>query len=305
VFFIKYRKYIKKMKKQFFLFFSLRRKINTMPKLVSGFTLIELLVVISIISLLTSIIITNLNDARERGRMATNIQLEANIIHGIGDTLVGEWKFDQVTGATTPDTSSYANNGTVNGAVYDVTGGYNGKGAYLFDGSNKYIDIGTPSILNLNGLNSFTESAWVNVANGSGIPRTIIGRHTTTVNAMGTIRLDNNLLTLIVYTTSGFFAVSSDGKVPSNKWVYVTAVYDGSNALFYINGVLDSKKPVTGKVSASYAPIMIGRNSAGGENFVGKIDTVRIYTTTFTAMDIKNIYAKDLLLHQDLALLKE
>ncbi len=270
----------------------------------NGFTIIELLVVIAIISLISSIVYASLNNAKEKGRMAANTQFEANILHGIGDSLVGEWKFDQ-SGTAALDTSSYANNGVVNGAVYDATGGYNGKGAYVFDGaSNRYINIGTPSILNLNGLKSFTESAWVNITNGSGIPRTIIGRHTTTGNAMGTIRLDNNLLTLIVYTKSGFFAVSSNGKVPTNKWVYVAVTYDGSNALFYINGVLDSKKPVTGAVSASYVPVIIGRNSAGGENFSGKIDTVRIYTTTFTAMDIRNIYAEEKSLHQDLALKK-
>ncbi|MFH1232523.1 MAG: LamG domain-containing protein [Patescibacteria group bacterium] len=261
--------------------------------------------VISIVGLLMSVIYSNINNVREKAKMTAGIQFEANVLHTIGDALVSEWKFDQhnvpSTGRT-PDTSGYENTGALYGVVYKDKEGYDGKGTYLFNGDS-YIGIkGFFPIINFNGLNSFTESVWINTTKDSEI-QTIIGWHSGIAWAMGTIQLKNGILEFLL-KTNAFNTVSSDNKIPINKWTHIVVVFDSPNVLFYINGVLVSKKIIAeGAVNSNplFFPRFGKKHSEPWNGFSGKIDTVRFYTTSLTAMDIRNIYAKEVNHYQDLA----
>ncbi|MBU0457202.1 MAG: hypothetical protein KKD75_03595, partial [Nanoarchaeota archaeon] len=62
---------------------------------------------------------------------------------------------------STKDYSGYGNNGTVTGAVWNATGGYDGKGAYQFNSSGDYITV--PNI-NLNASNNdFSVFLWAKI----------------------------------------------------------------------------------------------------------------------------------------------
>ncbi|MCP3685499.1 MAG: hypothetical protein GY861_22840, partial [bacterium] len=60
---------------------------------------------------------------------------------------------------TAKDYSGLGNNGTVNGVVWDASGGHDGKGAYEFDGVDDYIDVEDDPSLNIK--DEITISAWV------------------------------------------------------------------------------------------------------------------------------------------------
>jgi prepilin-type N-terminal cleavage/methylation domain-containing protein len=77
-----------------------------------GFTLIELLVVISIISLLSSIILGSVNEAREKARIISLISFDTNVFRTIGDELIGSWDFNDCSGTTVTDSSGNGNHGT-------------------------------------------------------------------------------------------------------------------------------------------------------------------------------------------------
>ncbi|MFH1626709.1 MAG: LamG-like jellyroll fold domain-containing protein [bacterium] len=255
-----------------------------------GFTFIELLIVIFIISLLSQIIYASLNSAREKARMAANILFEASVLHSIGDRLVGEWKFDQpAVNSKTADTSGYGNDGIINNPIYEAIGGYDRKGVYMFTNqNNQFIDIGNKAVLDLSKLSSFTESVWINTNGLSNRVQFIINKFVS-----GSILLRNNSLEF-----GGFSNPISPNKIPINKWVYIAIVYNGSNLLFYVNGVLDFKTSVSGNLILSSVTFI----SSPGNGFLGKIDSVRIYSSSLTAMDIKNIYAKESPHYQDLTM---
>ena len=82
---------------------------------------------------------------------------------------VAHYKLDETSGSTAIDSSGNGNDGTINGATVNQIG-YNGSvGAYSFDGTDDYVDIGHISSLNFSRTDNFTISCWVNVNGISGV----------------------------------------------------------------------------------------------------------------------------------------
>jgi len=71
-----------------------------------GFTLIELLMVLAIISLLASVVLTNLSNVREKARIAKIVEFDTVINHAIGDQKTLELTFED---STYTDTSNSGN----------------------------------------------------------------------------------------------------------------------------------------------------------------------------------------------------
>jgi hypothetical protein len=79
--------------------------------------------------------------------------------------------------------------------------------------------------------------------------------------------------------------------VPTNTWVNVTGVADGTNAILYVNGVQRATSPIS---SLTYArtenanDITIGVRAVGaGPSHLGNIATVQVYDKTLTADEVK------------------
>ena len=60
----------------------------------------------------------------------------------------------------TKDYSTYSNNGTVSGATFNSTGGFNGFGAYEFDGASDYIKITDDASFDFTANENFTIIVW-------------------------------------------------------------------------------------------------------------------------------------------------
>ncbi|MFA6340718.1 MAG: LamG-like jellyroll fold domain-containing protein [Candidatus Paceibacterota bacterium] len=257
-----------------------------------GFTLIELLVVIAIVGILSSVIYTNITGLRDRARITAGIRFDSSTLHSIGDQLVREYTFDMPqVGSLTYDTSGFGNNGTITGATYAATSGYNNKGTYSFDGSDY---ISTPNLE----LSYLTVTAWINTSNPSIAYQAIVTKADQTAttpwdfrfigSSGGKIHLAANI--------GGVYAgyALSDITLKADTWYHVAATYDGSRVRIYIDGVKHGETAATGVIYSKTLNVMIGaRNPSAPENFfVGKIDDVRIYDSALSSSDIQKLYVE-------------
>jgi type II secretory pathway pseudopilin PulG len=249
--------------------------------------LIELIVVVSIIGLLSSIVMTSLSDARERARMAANMQFDANIKHTIGDQMVGEWLFNE-GGTTAIDTSSFNNNGTLFGSpVWSEKSGYDGKGVYQFNGLN---GIAAP----LKGVNTnkITFTAWVKGKN-SGSQSLIMFAYGPYVNKTGFWSDGTNQLRAI-WSNQSMYADDTKLNMPVDKWTFIAMSVDGSGMTLYMNDkkyeYSKSRGYLYPPINFSLIPLKIGGGYGAGWN--GYIDNVRIYTSALTTAQIEALYAE-------------
>ena len=94
------------------------------------------------------------------------------------DSLVGYWRFDETLGTLADDSSTYGNDGAVNGATW-TTGKENG--ALSFDGTNDRVQLPNSASLSLS-TNQVTFTGWIYPTNLSASWSTIVQRSNTAGN---------------------------------------------------------------------------------------------------------------------------
>ncbi len=254
-----------------------------------GFTLIELLVVVAVLALLASIVFSNLGGAREGARISNALSFQSQTHSLLGSDLIGWWNFNEGSGTTARDISGYDNHGTIVGATYvDGVPGTGGT-ALEFDGVDDYVNIGTPSELNIS--NQITISAWINVYDVNEI-RGIISRHTGPDNAAGSIRVKTNRGIAVIINIGGVYSSfdSSNEVIELNNWHHIVYTYNGSKEYIYNNTDIVGERSNSGVIYTPVAHNIIGRTINSYVN--GLIDDVRIYSRALTASEIQILYAQ-------------
>lgn len=247
-----------------------------------GFTLIELLVVISIISLLSSIVMSTLNSAREKARLAAGRQFEANMHHAYGAGAIGIWTLDEGTGSAVADASGNSLNGSFNGSPTWVTG-MNGT-ALRFSGSNSVVvgdlrsrtdlvggyDAGKVILMAWVRPTSYTSGGYNCVANG------FPGMLYFCVNPSRQLQLMVNA----PGQGNGNYWPTSTGTIPLDKWTHVAFLLEGGVGYkFFIDGKLDRSvsEPLVRVADMGGNQTGIGSSWDNLSNFIGDIDSVRAY----------------------------
>jgi hypothetical protein len=206
----------------------------------------------------------------------------------------------------TKDYSDYSNNGTVTGATYNATGGYDGKGAYEFNGTaSSYIDLGDKPEFTIG--NEFTVSIWVNPSNF--IDYTHIVTKGTTGNFEWQMTSD--------YSNRSYFGIWNTAEVsyldvagtalPLDTWTHITVTYSSLEGLaLYENGALKNTTLISAatgtKKGDSASSLLLGKRGDNGYGeWNGSMDEFMLFNRTFSAEQVSALYNNrtDLIVSQE------
>ncbi|MBW2984055.1 right-handed parallel beta-helix repeat-containing protein [Candidatus Woesearchaeota archaeon] len=210
---------------------------------------------------------------------------------------------------TAVDYSGYDNNGNVIGATWNPTGGYDGFGAYDFDGNDDYISI--PSSSSLTYIShEVTASLWFSTSTSQARNMLIHGDDSFYYKYHLDLTDNSRKISFCVKEIPhGGRCASYDtgqaGYYSTGEWHHVVGVYDsdapdGYRIKLYIDGILQGQNYGGGDYLASSTyPLSIGKY--GNAHFTGSIDKVKIYNKALSAEQVKAIFEgrEDLIVSQE------
>ncbi len=85
---------------------------------------------------------------------------------------------------------------------------------------------------------------------------------------------------------------------PVNRWYHLTGVYDGQNAILYVDGQEICRAPLTGNLLITDKPITLSGFLNGGwgpaltDEITGNLDDVRLYDRALSPQEINTIYSQ-------------
>ncbi|HEU5114785.1 MAG TPA: LamG domain-containing protein [Candidatus Paceibacterota bacterium] len=252
-----------------------------------GFTLIELLVVISIISLLSSVVLSSLNSAREKGRISAALEFNAHTYHSLGDNAIVVYTLEEGSGTTVSDLSGNGNDGTISGASWQTdTPSSASKQSLLFASGNS---ISLPKALGISNSN-FTVTMWIKSTQTTGQTYTFGNAGSGDGYRFG---MSGGLVAFLI--GNGAFNENTCGSKTANdgKWHHIAGVFDRTNLVFkcFVDGALSG----TVGLSSFYTNMNDAAPRIGAPPccvpFVGGIDDVRIYAANLSDAMIEKIYA--------------
>jgi len=215
--------------------------------------------------------------------------------------LVGWWTLDEGMGLKVLDWSGHGRGGTLANGPQWVAG--NQGNALYFDGTNDYVNLGTPPELYI--PNNYTYTAWfkvgedINGDSGAQYLLCIGSRSDLVFGVEDGVGIEGDLALHYYDTAPGFHSVGVGQTVwSSDEWHMVAATKDSTGHKIYLDG--EFRNSDTNTNDDNYATSrMISIGAMGWNNdeyFRGTIDDVRIYNKALTLDEILQVMRGDPLL---------
>jgi hypothetical protein len=201
------------------------------------------------------------------------------------------------SGTTWLDKSGNGNNGTLtNGPTFSSANG----GSIVFDGTNDSIDsIGsTTSLSFIQNTAIFSICVWVKLTDFSTTQRAIMGNNRNVTSEKGFIlsraTFSSRLRFVITNGSGNTYTQNIDDYFLDSDWIFVTIVGNGTNVIYYKNGLLFTTGSAIGTLStdSSTRSLRVG-GIAGGVTtlfWTGNISQTQIYNKALTAQEVLQNY---------------
>jgi hypothetical protein len=220
------------------------------------------------------------------------------VVPSLDAGLIAHYTFDADDGDWLADDSGNGLTGAVHGATWTAAG-VDG-GAFLFDGSNDYVDCG--NVLNFD-TNDYAIAVWVRTAatSDSIVGRTVLAKTYTVGSADRGYVLVQQQDDFIQYAHLDGVPYSPfllhESPVNDGQWHHIAVSWDASDYLnrrLYIDGALEvsgSTETNTGQDNDHH--FMIGARTPTVSFWDGALDDLRIYDRTLSSNEVAELYAVD------------
>ena len=218
-------------------------------------------------------------------------------ITGFAGTLV-RLPLDEGSGVIAGDVSGVGNDGAlINGAAFEGTTGDGSASAVRLDGNDDLIDIG---VIDVDGV-GLTLAGWFNAdtyPGSSNDPRLISKASSSAANdhvfmlGMYNVGAEVRLRGRVRHAGSTTTVIATAGALDTGTWYHAALTDDGSQVRLYLDGVEVGSAAVSGPVDiAPLVGVVAGGQppGAGGANFDGLVDDIRILSRPMSQAEISNI----------------
>jgi hypothetical protein len=204
---------------------------------------------------------------------------------------------------TTVDAVSGLSGTLMNGATYasatSRTQGVLDAQAFSLNGTNSYVQAAAGETGTVSGARTLAAWVYPNPFTGPGEPILTGGSTVSAGDIFGITGTTGTCSTggqFQLYVDHGGTACYvSDISLAPGAWSLVVVTFDGSNVVFYINGVASVTVPAAQMNSYGLATLEIGGNTLGGASsglsFNGLLSEVQVYNRALTPAEIQGLYA--------------
>lgn len=200
---------------------------------------------------------------------------------------------NRVTGQTLIDIAG-RNNGTLtNGATFSTDRHLGGCGSVSFDGTNDYVDLGSPAALNLPGTFSFC--CWYRNTSAKSFQAFIANSNSGGSFANYAVTFNYTANKFELWNNASGPQITSTASISDTAWHHYGCVRSGVagswNLSLYIDGVLDKTATSGIDPSGGTYPVALGRfGGFNGYYLLGNQDDAAIYPRALTAFEFSEIY---------------
>ncbi len=218
--------------------------------------------------------------------IAENTELKV-VNKSFPDGLISYWSFDEGMDTLVNDWNNLNNGSLKNGGEW--TTGYTGN-SIRFDGVDDLVEVPNSVSLDID-TNAVSISLWVMLDYLPADQPLNIGPlfDSSTDNYVIYVDKGNKELRFKVTTTVKAERPGIPGdSLTIGEWLNVTAVYNGTQAKIFLNGMLMDSHDITGNVK----PGQITRiGSEGNAHFSGQIDNIQVYNRGLTDQEVQFLYS--------------
>ena len=156
-----------------------------------------------------------------------------------------------------------------------------------FDGVDDYVTAPLPAVFNDIANNEFTIEVWVK-PEGNAFSRVVFAQTSSSVFTSLSLSTTNQ----IYFYVNNSVAEVTDATLPQGVWSHVACTWLGSSseALVYINGILETTSGGGTSTTGIDNTLTIGSRTDGFQFFDGELDEVRIWDVKRTSCEIQGSY---------------